>query len=73
MLSYTHLSSISGLKDEPQNYTIFEFRLTPTEGQTSLTFTTRNFPTETIYKHLAFYWNVTLEVLKKFVENGISN
>lgn len=27
-----------------------------------------NFPTESIYKHLAFYWDITLELLKKLIE-----
>jgi uncharacterized protein YndB with AHSA1/START domain len=68
VLEYTHLSSISRLRDEPENYSIFEFRLTPIENQTTLMLTLSNFPTETIYKHLIFYWNVTLEIIKKMVE-----
>jgi len=67
-LSYSHLSSLSRLPDEPQNYSIFEFRLTPLGEQTNLTLTLRNFPTESILKHLVFYWNVTLEILKKSIE-----
>ncbi len=68
ILEYTHLSSISRLGDQPENYSIFEFRLTPIENQTSLTLTLSNFPTDAIYKHLVFYWNVTLEIIKKMVE-----
>ena len=37
---------------------------------TELTLTLSNFTTETIYKHLNFYWNTTLEVLKNFIESG---
>jgi uncharacterized protein YndB with AHSA1/START domain len=72
VLQYTHLSSISRLPDQPESYSILEFRLTPLENQnhTSLTLTVTNFPTETIYKHLAFYWNVTLEIIKKLVEQS---
>jgi|GEM_PF-3423452 len=44
------------------------FALTPGEDGTELSLTLRNFPTEVIYKHLAFYWNVTIVLLKKFVE-----
>jgi uncharacterized protein YndB with AHSA1/START domain len=68
VLEYTHLSSLSVLPDEPANYSAMAFRLTPIESQTILTLTLSNFPTEVIYQHLAFYWNVTLEILKKFIE-----
>lgn len=68
IVKYSHLSSLSRLKDEPENYTVLEFSLTPEDGQTSLTLTLSNFPTEAIYKHFAFYWSVGLELLRKFVE-----
>ena len=68
ILQYSHLSSISRLPDRPENYSILAFRLNPMENQTSLELTLSNFPTESIYTHLAFYWNVTLEVLKKMIE-----
>ena len=68
VLQYSHLSSISRLPDRPESYTIMEFRLQSNENQTSLTLTLRNFPTESIYKHLTFYWNVTLEIIKKMIE-----
>jgi uncharacterized protein YndB with AHSA1/START domain len=68
ILQYSHLSSLSRLPDKPENYTILEFSLAPINNQTELTFTASNFPTETIYKHFAFYWNVTLEILKRMIE-----
>ena len=68
ILRYTHLSSLSRLADKPENYSVLEFRVAPIENQTALTLTLSNFPTESIYKHLAFYWNVTLEVLKRRLE-----
>ena len=68
ILQYNHLSSLSRLPDKPENYSVLEFRLAPMEDQTTLTLTLSNFPTETIYKHLAFYWNVTLEILKRMIE-----
>lgn len=67
-LQYSHLSSLSGLPDKPGNYTLLEFRLTPRQAQTELTLTITNFPTESIYRHFAFYWNVSLEILKKQLE-----
>jgi uncharacterized protein YndB with AHSA1/START domain len=70
ILQYSHLSSLSRLPDKPENYSIIEFRLAPIKNQTMLTLTVSNFPTETIYKHLAFYWNVTLEILKRMIENN---
>ena len=68
ILRYSHLSSLSRLPDKPQNYSIIQFRLEPIGSQSSLTVTVSNFPTETIYKHLAFYWNVTLEIIRRMVE-----
>ena len=68
LLQYSHLSSLSRLTDTPENYSIIEFRLSPIHNQTTLTLTASNFPTETIYKHFRFYWNVTLEILKRMIE-----
>ena len=68
ILRYNHLSSLSRLSDKTENYSVIEFKLTPLAEQTELTLTLSIFPTETIYKHLAFYWNVTLEILKRLIE-----
>jgi hypothetical protein len=67
-LAYTHLSSISELADREENYTVIEFGL---KAGAELTIGIRNFPTDEIYHHMAFYWNVAPELLKKFVENNI--
>ncbi len=67
-LRYTHLSSISSLPDQPENYSIIEFQVQPIEDRTTLTLTLSNFPTESIQQHLTFYWNVTLAVFKRMVE-----
>ena len=69
ILQYSHLSSLSRLPDKPENYSLLEFRLAPMENRTILTLTLSNFPTESIYKHLVFYWNVTLEILKRIIED----
>ena len=70
-LQYTHLSSISRLPDRPENYTRIAFRLSPSDdGATSLTVELENFPTESIRRHLDFYWRVTIEVLKRFIETS---
>jgi len=68
ILTYSHLSSLSRLPDEPKSYSVMEFRLVPVENRTNLELTLSNFPTESILKHLVFYWNVTLELLKKMIE-----
>jgi len=68
VLKYSHLSSLSRLADEARNYSSIEVILAPLDNQTSLTVTLSNFPTESIYKHLVFYWNGTLEILKRLIE-----
>lgn len=68
LLQYTHLSSLSRLPDVPSSYTVIAFHLAPMAMQTAVTLTVWNFPTETIYKHFAFYWPVALTVAKKLIE-----
>lgn len=68
-LIYTQLDSISRLADKQENYTILEFILTPIDGQTQLTVNIENFPTETIRKHLEFYWRTTVLTIKGRTEN----
>jgi hypothetical protein len=68
-LVYTHASSLSRLPDEPASYTTFDFTLDEQVGErTALTFAASAFPTETIFKHLRFYWRGTLAVLKQHAE-----
>lgn len=68
LLEYTHLSSLSRLPGADESYCKFSFLLTPANQGTELSLTISNFPTEAIYKHLVFYWNVVMEILKKQVE-----
>lgn len=68
ILSYEHLSSLSQLPDEPASYSVLEFELQALGHQTHLKLKLRNFPTESIYKHLRFYWETTVGILKKFTE-----
>ena len=44
--------------------------LDPIDGRTALTVTVSNFPTESIFKHLDFYWRATMGVIKQFVERS---
>ncbi|MFA6262275.1 MAG: SRPBCC domain-containing protein [Bacteroidia bacterium] len=72
-LSFTHLSSVSSLADTKDNYTIIEFILTRIDKQTQLTVNIENFPTETIRKHLEFYWRTTVLTIKERTENETTN
>ncbi|UHG94486.1 SRPBCC domain-containing protein (plasmid) [Spirosoma oryzicola] len=69
-VAYTHLSSVSRLPDTAENYSILEFTLTPTNQFTHLRLTIENFPTESIQKHLEFYWRTTLFLIKEQVEQA---
>ena len=68
VLEYSHLSSLSRLPDQPENYTIIRFDLQPEEDHTLVELTLSNFPTASHYKHIDFYWTITLEILKQYVE-----
>jgi uncharacterized protein YndB with AHSA1/START domain len=68
---YEYLSSLSDLENEPTNYTMITFTLMPKGEHTELTVEAANFPTEAIYKHLEFYWNGTIHLLRQVIENSI--
>jgi uncharacterized protein YndB with AHSA1/START domain len=73
ILSYSHLSSISGLPDRAENYTIIEFRLLRAgENSTSLTVNVSNFPAESAFEHWQYYWRITIGVLKRLIESAHS-
>lgn len=69
-LVYSHFSSVSRLPDLPENYSLLDFRLTPAADQTILHLGIENFPTETIFKHLQFYWRTTLVKIKRATEGS---
>jgi uncharacterized protein YndB with AHSA1/START domain len=66
---FEYLSSMSDLEDEARNYTTISFYLTPKKGGTELRIEASSFPTFEIYKHLEFYWNGTLKIIKRRIEN----
>jgi len=68
VLEYSHLSSLSRLPDQAENYTLIRFTLQQDGDHTLLELNLSNFPTASHYKHIDFYWTVTLELLKRFVE-----
>src|ERR1700722_1360652 len=59
VLEYSHLSSLSRLPDQAESYTLIRFTLQQEEGHTLLELYLSNFPTESHYKHIDFYWGVT--------------
>ena len=73
VLRYSHLSSLSRLPDNPENYSVIEFQLAPSEDQTLLTLVVNNLPIESIFKHFEFYWKVTIGIVKKFIEKRHEN
>lgn len=68
VLTYTHLSSVSQLPDAPENYCIQTFTLEPKGGGTQLHLLIKQFPTESIFRHLQLYWGVTLRMIKERLE-----
>jgi len=68
IFSYSLLSSLSKLPDEEENYTTIKFDLNAMDRKTELTLTISNFPEESIYRHLNFYWTVAMEGLKQKIE-----
>lgn len=67
-LAYTHLSSLSLLPDVPESHATLQFALEPMKEATALHFEAQRFPTESIFKHLQFYWGGTLPILKRAIE-----
>lgn len=68
-LSFTHMSSLSRLPDQPSSYTRLRFVLDTQGNQTTLEFEASGFPTAAIYRHLRFYWSGTLAAFKRYVES----
>lgn len=71
--SYSHLSSISMLPDLPENYSIIQFSLLSVHNKTELIFSAQNFASESIYRHINFYWQGTLQHLKELIEKNNSS
>lgn len=66
-LSYSYLSSWSGLDDNPENYLSVTYEVKPIETGTELTITQSNYDEEKA-KHSAENWSVVIDGLKKLVE-----
>ena len=70
IIRYSHLSSISRLPDTIENHSVITFLIAQKERKILLEIQVENFPTESIYKHLAFYWQGTASVLKNLIEQS---
>ncbi|GLQ89109.1 hypothetical protein GCM10007898_26810 [Dyella flagellata] len=68
-VSFTHLSSLSCLPDQPSSYTKLSFVLQADGSRTMLRFEASGFPTMAIYRHLHFYWMGTIDAFKRYVES----
>ncbi|MGV8138816.1 MAG: SRPBCC domain-containing protein [Mangrovibacterium sp.] len=66
-LSYSYLSSWSGLEDKPENYLLVTYEVKQTEDGTELIITQSNYDEEKA-KHSAENWGVVINGLKKIVE-----
>lgn len=80
LLRYTYWSRVSGLPDVPESYSSITMALEAADAGTVLTVTQQVPPSplrrgkgweigeESGWKHVAFYWRVTLPILKRIVE-----
>ncbi len=69
-LEYTHWSTLSLVPDIPEGYSVLHFELLAQDDHTILILTIRDFLTFEIFKHLQFYWNTALHLLKEVAESG---
>lgn len=72
LLRYSHYSSLSrrAFPDTPEHRVTIEFALAPSPAGTTLTLALGNLVDDAVRGHLAFYWDVTLVVLKRWCETG---
>jgi uncharacterized protein YndB with AHSA1/START domain len=70
ILQYTWLSSLSGLEDVPENYSVITYQLQPKDMGTQLTLTQENVGNEEARKQSEKNWTAVLHDLKEIVEQG---
>ncbi len=68
VLEYTHLSSRTGQKDEPENYEIVRFELVEANGQTTMNIHEENLASVEARDKSIGLWKIVLDNLKKTVE-----
>lgn len=65
----TYWSSMSGKEDKPENYNMVTYMLSAKNGKTVVTLSQDNIQSEKEKEHVTENWKMTLETLKKVVEN----
>jgi len=68
LFQYSWLSSMSGLEDRPENYSIITYNLRPVDGGTELSLTQENVANEEARKNSEKNWSDVLNVLKNLIE-----
>ena len=68
-IKYSHLSSFSGLPDEPDNYSIVTYELKSENDSTILTVTQQGFKDETSRDDSVNGWNYVLDNMKKLLDD----
>ncbi|TCV19563.1 uncharacterized protein YndB with AHSA1/START domain [Sphingobacterium alimentarium] len=66
-LSYSYLSSWSGLDDKPENYLLVSYEVTPTESGTELIISQSNYDEEKA-KYSSENWKIVVDGLKNLIE-----
>lgn len=69
LLRYTWLSSMSGLEDKPENYSVITYELRPEASGTELVLTQENIPTSEGKKASETNWLAVLQQMKKIIES----
>lgn len=70
LLRFNYWSSMSGMEDIPENYTIITYQLVPKQGQTHLTVTQQGFRNQEAYEHSVQGWKEVLKNLKSLLETS---
>ncbi|HXA01316.1 MAG TPA: SRPBCC domain-containing protein [Cytophagaceae bacterium] len=68
LFKYNYWSSMSGIKDEPENYANVSYQLSPQDDGTELTIIQDNIPSEEMKKHSEKNWEIVMEAMKKLLE-----
>jgi hypothetical protein len=68
VFQYNYWSKITRLADAPENYAVVTLTFEPKGNKTLLTVTHSNLIMKAGVEHANFYWNVTLQVIKRLAE-----
>jgi uncharacterized protein YndB with AHSA1/START domain len=68
LLSTTYWSSISSGEDKPENYLLVKYELSESNGETTVTISVDNNPTQEEADHVAANWAYVLQALKDLLE-----